>query len=150
MQHGVIFIQHFLRTISLTMHRRVSTTARSSSENVTSRFWSHFWIIPSRLDRKRALNVPKWNPGKNGLGIEKTTKKFAIKCSRYSHNCKTIHFMSWIREKNAREMYKNGKGTCKACKTNVFNLLVKYANIATRRLVLSLHFLFDSSLIWIF
>ena len=55
--------------------------------------------------------------------------------------------MSWIREKNAREMYKNGKGTCK---TNVFNLLVKYANIATRRLVLSLHFLFDSSLIWIF
>jgi len=45
-----------------------------------------------------------------------------------SLNCTAGHFTSWKNE-NVSEMYKNEKGTCKACKTTVFH--IQYENLSS-------------------
>ena len=47
-----LFLVHLFEEIMGSFTGKTSTTARTSSESVTSRFCNHFWIRPGRLTCK--------------------------------------------------------------------------------------------------
>ena len=93
--------------------------ARKSSENVTSRFCNQFSIIQRRYASKMSFNYL-------GVKLEPLLQKLENKfehLSSYAHVVHTtaIHVISRRRKnENVFKMSKNGKCTCKACKTIVF------------------------------
>ena len=98
----------------------MSTKARTSSENVTSRFCNHFSIIHSRCAWKMCSNYPgiKLEPA---LGTKKDKIEHLSSYAQVVHTT-TKHVISRRRKnENVYKMSKNEKCTCEACKNIVFH-----------------------------
>ena len=103
-----------------------SKEARTSSENVTSRFCNHFSIIQSHYACKMCFNYL-------GIKLEPALGTKENKIERLSSFAHVVHATAKqvisLRGKNENvfKMSKDENCTCKACKNTVFN--VKYANL---------------------
>ena len=97
-----------------------STTARTSSENVTSGFCNHFAIIYVIRLAKCFLTILELN--RNKRFCDKNTNVNSL--SSYSHVVHTTakHVISRRgKNKNVFKMSKDEKCTCEACKNTVFH-----------------------------
>ena len=96
-----------------------STTSKTSSENVTSSFCNNFVVIQSHYVCKMCSNNP-------GIKLEPVLLRQQNKIEHLTSYVHVVHtttkqvISSRRKNENLCKMYKNGKCTCKACKTIVF------------------------------
>ena len=101
----------------------MSTSVRTSPENVTSRFGNHISTLPSRSAYRTVYKLFWKEIGMRALAL----KKKVVKCSRGPYNCKTDRFTSWIGQEWLRNAQKE-KRLRQACKSSgFFFFIVKYA-----------------------
>ena len=96
-----------------------STAARTSSENVTSRFCSHFWIIQSQHGAKCVLTIQKLNW--NQRFRDKTKLNIPSSCAHVVLTTAKQVISRHRKNENVCGMSKNEKYTCKVCKSIVFH-----------------------------
>jgi len=96
------------------------TKARTSSENVTSRFCNHFPIIQTHYAWKMCSNYP-------GIKLEPALGTLEDKIEHLSSYAHVVHttakqvILRRRKNENVYKMSKNEKCTCKACKNTVFH-----------------------------
>ena len=100
----------------------MSTTARTSSENVTSRFCKRFSIIQNHCACKMCFNC-------SGIILEPALQKQEDEIEHLSSYAQVVHTTAKQvisrrgKNENSCEMSKTEKCTCKACKTTVFRCI---------------------------
>ena len=98
-------------------------TARTSSENVTSRFCNHFSIIQTHYAWKMCSNYP-------GIKLEPALGTWEEKIEHLSLYAHVVHTTAKQvisrrrKKKNVYKMSKDEKCTCKACKFSLSNMQI--------------------------
>ena len=119
---------------SITQHREnrelyaktTSMTARTSSQNVTSRFYNKFSIILSHKACNMYSKHASWKL--NWHQRFEDNKKLLKNLSSYAHIVHITGKQAISRHRkyeNGSEMYRNENCTCKACKTAVSNRQIR-------------------------
>ena len=100
-----------------------SMTARTSSENVTSCCCNHFSINQRHYACEMCFTYPgiKLEPGNQRFRDKKTKLNICHHMLTSSTKLQKMSFHAVERTRTSTKCPKNGKCTCKACKTIVFH-----------------------------